>query len=157
MQPSRVTKEELSYLDDFVSKVNAYVIEKSGGTNGAVNIGNLSFGLWRSLKKAKKEIHKDNFHKVWASQTLCEIAQLHPFTDGNKRTSYVISKLILYLGGLDFDVKYEKAQEYLIKIACKKIPHKEVYLWIDKHSKDLEEEISSEVKEFVAMLAKAVE
>jgi len=156
MRPSKITKSELDILNDFVTKVNESIIKKSGGALGTVNIGNLSFALWKSLSLAKKELHKKEFHKIWATNAVCEIAQLHPFTDGNKRTSYVISKLILYLGGLDFEVDYEKATEYLIKIASKKIHYDEVYNWIEKHSKEHEMEITPETQELLDMLSSAV-
>ena len=94
---------------------------------------------------------------MWAAHTLCNIAQNQSFTDGNKRTSYIIAKLILYVGKLDFEVEYEKAREYLIKIAVKKIPYEDVYEWIEKHSKELKEEIPEEIQEFVNTLAQVAQ
>lgn len=120
-------KEELECLRKFVTLVNSYIVKNWGDEAGVVNTGNLDFCLWKSLSVARKEIHRPNFHKVWASHTICEIAQKHPFVDGNKRTSYTIAKFILYLGNLDFEEDYERTKDYLIKIAIKKIPYDEVY------------------------------
>jgi len=146
-------REELEHFRDLVTRINRIIVEKGKGSEGKVNIGNLDFCLWKALSIARKEIHRPTFHKVWAAHTLCQIAQNQSFTDGNKRTSYVIAKLILHVGKLDFEVAEKTAKDYLIKIAIKKIPFDEVYLWIDKHSKKLERDIPEETQEFVNTLA----
>ena len=148
-----ISKTEMDYLADFVSELNKKIIKDFGGAEGRINEGNLVYSLWNALKQAKKEGRREDFHKVWAAYTLYEISRKHPFTDGNKRTSYVTSKLILRLGKLDFEVNYEDAVHYLKKIAGNKVPYEEVYLWIEKHSKEVFEEPSEEVKSFIKMLS----
>jgi death-on-curing protein len=151
-----IGKRELDVLEELVSKVNERVIKLSGGAFGYVNEGNLSFALYRALCYASKEGHTRQFHKIWAARTLFEIAKLHPFTDANKRTAYVIAKVILHLGKYDFEVIYEKAKDFLIKIAEKRIKYEEVCRWIEKHSKELTTEPSPDIQEFVNIVSKVI-
>ncbi|MBI4896682.1 MAG: Fic family protein [Candidatus Aenigmarchaeota archaeon] len=90
---AKITKSELEHLHDFVAQVNADILVRYGETEPILSEANLSYCLWAALRKAKK--NKDDFHQIWAAETLYQIAVKHPFGEGNKRTSYVVAKLIL--------------------------------------------------------------
>ena len=152
-----MSRNQLQLFEDFVEKINKLIVEKSGGSIGENNNANLAYSLYIALKEAKKREHHEDFYKTWAARTLVEISQTHPFVDGNKRTGYVISKLILNLGKLEFEVDYEKAVSFLIKIASKRVNLNDVYEWVDKHSLKLGGEVPKDAQEFIEMLAKIKE
>ena len=142
-------------MTQLVAELNDYILKKYGDTEPILNKGNLEFCLWKSLRDAKNQ--KEDFYKIWTSSTLLQIAKVHPFTEGNKRTSYVVSKLILLLGKYDFEINYDDAVHYLRKIAAGKVPFKEVFAWVHKHAKESNNEPYEEIKHFVELLKKATE
>jgi death-on-curing family protein len=150
----KISRSELGHLRDFVTQVNADILARYDEKEPVLNEGNLSFCLWSALRDAKKD--KDDFHRMWASGTLLQIAKIHPFGEGNKRTSYVIAKLILRLGRYDFTVNYDDAVHYLKKIAAGKVPFNEVYSWIHRHAQPTKEEPPEEIMKFISLLEKIV-
>ncbi len=149
-----ITKSGLVELTTFVTEVNAAILKRYGETYPVLSEANLAFSLWTALRNAQKR--REDFHRVWAARTLLEIAINHPFGDANKRTSYVIAKLILRWGGYDFEVGYENAKQYLIKIASKTEKYDDVYKWIYKHSRLTNEVPDEEIKHFISLLEKAI-
>ncbi len=149
-----VVKEELETYQEFVIKLNQDVIEVSGGASGSINVGNLAYGLYRGLTFANKERRfSRSYHKVWAARTLYEIARKHPFTNGNKRTSFVICKMILILGGFDLQIEYEEATKFLIKIARGKVSYEKICKWIEHRAIPMEKKLTKQTKQFIDMLA----
>ena len=133
--------------------MNADILARYGETEPILSEANLSYCLWAALREAKK--HKVDFHRIWAAETLHQIAVKHPFGEGNKRTSYVVAKLILRLGKYDFEVPYDDSTvHYLKKIAAGKVQQDEIYQWIHRYAKKTEEKPSAEIRAFINLLEK---
>ena len=158
MEPIKVKKKELDPFIIFVREINKEIIKNFGGATGRVNEGNLAYVLYNSLRKAKK-YRGDTFYTTWASKALEGISQTHPFTDGNKRTAYLICKLILMLGEMDFEVPYEKATSYIIKIAKRRVQNSEIKNWVIKHAKKPEKykKQSKDLERFITLLRDIIE
>ncbi|MFM8741216.1 MAG: type II toxin-antitoxin system death-on-curing family toxin, partial [Cytophagales bacterium] len=59
----------------------------------------------------------------------------HPFVDGNKRTAYVLMRLILKENHLDINVGQNEKFEFVIKAAQGQLMFDNIRDWIDKNIK----------------------
>lgn len=59
----------------------------------------------------------------------------HPFIDGNKRTAYVLMRLILLENSNDLDAVQEEKFEFVIKAASGELSFDEIKTWIEAHLK----------------------
>ncbi len=103
--------------------------------------------------KNKDEIQwKDDILSPWVLEYVCDgkeryndpidcaayimttIATEHPFFDGNKRTSYVVTKKYLEGEGLKLSASKDD-YEFIRKIATGKVSQREVKKWIKKRVK----------------------
>ncbi len=149
IKPLKVNKIAVEGLKTLAIRMNEYILAKYGEQEPVLNEGNLEFCLGRALERARKS---SDFHQAWASHTLLNLAKIHPFIEGNKRTSYVLSKIILSSGGYSFEVDYDYACDYIRKIAAGQVKENKVFEWIKKHSKQTEKESNGELGEFVKLL-----
>jgi death-on-curing protein len=59
----------------------------------------------------------------------------HPFVDGNKRTAYVLMRLMLMEFGLDIEATQEEKYHFVISAAKGEIKFEEIKSWISQHLK----------------------
>ncbi|WP_369410112.1 type II toxin-antitoxin system death-on-curing family toxin [Hufsiella arboris] len=59
----------------------------------------------------------------------------HPFIDGNKRTAYVLMRLILLEQGLDISASQDEKYEMVINASKGKIRIEEISQWITDNLK----------------------
>jgi death on curing protein len=59
----------------------------------------------------------------------------HPFVDGNKRTAYVLMRLILLENQLDIKTGQDEKFEFVIKSAKRELTFHQISKWINDHLK----------------------
>lgn len=154
--PRKVTKDELEPFVEFVKEINEDIIRRFGGAKGRVNEGNLAYQLYNSLRKARKK-PKSKFYACWAASALEGISQSHPFIDGNKRTAYVICRLILLVDNNKFGVNYDQAEKFIIKIAKRKANYQQIEKWVEKNAvKKKMLFIDNEIEKYISLLKKII-
>jgi death on curing protein len=56
----------------------------------------------------------------------------HPFIDGNKRTGYVLMRLMLMQFGKDLTATQDEKYSFVIEVASGQIEFNEIVAWIKK-------------------------
>ncbi|WP_461102108.1 type II toxin-antitoxin system death-on-curing family toxin [Spirosoma koreense] len=59
----------------------------------------------------------------------------HPFIDGNKRTGYVLMRLLLLESGRDILADQEEKYAFVIDFATSKFTFEQIVVWIQQHMK----------------------
>lgn len=62
------------------------------------------------------------------------IVKNHPFVDGNKRTGYVLGRLLLMNSGMDIHASEDEKYELVIKISEGRIDYDEIKGWLNENS-----------------------
>ena len=62
------------------------------------------------------------------------IAKNHPFIDGNKRTSYVVTRTFLKMNGYDLQASTLEKYQVWMQLADSKIDETELSKWIEEKS-----------------------
>lgn len=125
----------------YVSIDEVYAIHeaiiKRAGTKASVR----DFSLLHSAVERPKAAFdgKDLYPTVFlkAAALLQSICLNHPFTDGNKRTSWLIAKRFLYLNGYHLKVKTKEAVGFMLKVDNQKPELSEIASWLEEHSENL--------------------
>ncbi|MFX1254339.1 MAG: type II toxin-antitoxin system death-on-curing family toxin [Promethearchaeota archaeon] len=76
------------------------------------------------------EVHLTILDK--AAAYLYYFVTLHPFTDGNKRFGYVVTRIFLLVNGYDFNCSQEERYNFVMSIAQNQETLESVKLWIKK-------------------------
>ena len=109
--------------------IHKVLIEKFGGTDGLKDQGALESALARPYATFnQKELYPTPVEK--ASAILESILINHPFLDGNKRTGYVLMRLILMAGGRDIEASQDDKYKFIIEIAKGKLDIEQIKTWI---------------------------
>jgi death on curing protein len=61
----------------------------------------------------------------------------HPFIDGNKRTGYVLMRILLNTYRKDIDITEDEKYDFVIKVAEGKWDYEKILTWLQKHVVDL--------------------
>ncbi len=132
-----VTKEETELLVQEITKIHNDIISAtqkdlpSGGELGVRDEGGLHSLAYRILYMTEKKAGPVSL----GAAILEYIAVRHYFWDGNKRTAYVLSKTFMLQNGLELKPNYEKAVNFIVKVADKKANKAEIRNWIQENSK----------------------
>ena len=70
-----------------------------------------------------------------ASAIIESIVKNHPFFDGNKRTGYVLMRLVLMSYGKDVEANQDKKFAFVMDIAAGKMDFDAILAWIRQHLK----------------------
>lgn len=65
-----------------------------------------------------------------ASAIIESIVKNHPFSDGNKRTGYILMRLILLKSNMDIEAAEKEKYDFVIKIVEGKMGFDEIKSWI---------------------------
>lgn len=115
-------------IDD-VEKIHGILIERFGGAKGIRDRGILESALGRPYQTFDgKELYPDPVEK--AAAIFESIVSNHPFIDGNKRTAYVLMRLILKNNKLDLQVDQNNKYDFVIKAAKGELSFEKIKLWI---------------------------
>lgn len=101
-------------LSQVICDLHDAIIETSGGDFGIRDSGGVYHSTYAFLNHKNRNAGKPT--KLGAF-ILNEFAKKHHFTDGNKRTAYVLCKQFMLISRCHLDVDYDEAVKFIIEIA----------------------------------------
>ena len=114
------------------------VIIKRAGTKASVRDFSL---LHSSAERAKATFAgKDLYPTVFAKAAayMHSICLNHPFTDGNKRTSFAVAHKFLWNNGFHLKVNKAEAVRFMTSLDDERFEIKGIVTWLQKHSSKIE-------------------
>ena len=116
-----------------VENIHTILIEKFGGVNGIRDRTILDSAINRPFQTFdQKELYPSSIDK--AAAIFESLISNHPFIDGNKRTAYVLMRLILLEGRFDVAANEEDKYDFVIASAKGELKFEEIRNWIIQHS-----------------------
>jgi len=114
--------------------IHAEILKNTGGEDGVLFPGNLELCI-ESPKRIEFgfEPYTNIYQK--AASLLFEINKLHPFVDGNKRTSYIATSTFLDLNGFELQADLQEAVDLVLNIAKCTLDFDEITNWLRNHVK----------------------
>lgn len=113
--------------------IHKILIEKFGGTTGIRDRGGLESALNRPYQTFdQKELYPNPIDK--AAAIFESLISNHPFIDGNKRTAYVLMKLILLENHLTLTADPDEKYRFVIAAAKGEIKFYEIREWLSKQA-----------------------
>jgi death on curing protein len=117
-----------------VEKIHDILIERFGGAKGIRDKGILESAIGRPFQTFDgKDLYPNPVDK--AAAIFESIVSNHPFVDGNKRTAYVLMRLILKRNQLDIDVDQDVKYDFVIKAAKGELTFDKIKTWIRNNLK----------------------
>ncbi|MBK0382233.1 type II toxin-antitoxin system death-on-curing family toxin [Pedobacter sp. SD-b] len=121
-----------------VLNIHNILIDKFGGSKGVRDHGLLESAINRPFATFDNlELYESPEQK--AAAILESILINHPFVDGNKRTAYVLMRLILLENGLDIAADKNEKYEMVISASTGNIRFDEILEWIRTRTKKKKE------------------
>lgn len=109
--------------------IHNILIDRFGGGKGVRDKGALEASLARPFSTFDNvELYPSPIEK--ASAVLESIVINHPFVDGNKRTGYVLMRLILLENGLDINSSQEDKYEMVIGVSKGELRIDDIQAWL---------------------------
>ncbi len=117
-----------------VIDLHTVIMETSGGSNGLRDEGSLLAALARPFATFDQaDLYLTTIEK--AAAIFESLIINHPFMDGNKRTAYVLFRLVLREGGLDITADKMTKYEMVIAASTGTIRFDEIKLWLGENTK----------------------
>ncbi len=115
-----------------VLKIHDVLIHEFGGKAGIRDLAVLESAINRPFTGvADQEFYPTIEEK--AAVYLESIVAGHPFSDGNKRTGYVLMRLFLLENNKDILVSEDEKYELVISVASGRVTFDEIVSWIKRH------------------------
>lgn len=99
------------------------------------------FSLLHSAVERPKATYggKDLYPTIFikAAALLHSLCMNHPFTDGNKRTSWASTHKFLWINGYHLKAERSEAISFMLSVDNDKLPLNEISAWLKKHSSPL--------------------
>lgn len=115
-------------------KIHDILIERFGGAKGIRDKGILESAIGRPYQTFDgKDLYPDTVDK--AAAIFESIVSNHPFVDGNKRTAYVLMRLILKRNQLDIEVDQDVKYDFVITAAKGELKFGKIKAWIRNNLK----------------------
>lgn len=112
-----------------VEKIHDILIEKFGGAKGIRDRAVLESAIARPFQTFDgKDLYPDAVDK--AAALFESIISNHPFIDGNKRTAYVLMRLLLKENNLDIHTDQQQKYIFVIKAAKGELSFDQIRNWI---------------------------
>ena len=112
-----------------VLNIHNILIDKFGGSKGVRDQGSLESAINRPFASFdNQDLYPTPSDK--AAAILESILINHPFVDGNKRTAYVLMRLILLDNGLDLVANQEDKYKMVISASTGDIRFDDIKKWI---------------------------
>lgn len=117
--------------------IHNILIDKFGGSRGIRDQGALESAISRPLATFdNQELYPTPSDK--AAAILESLLINHPFVDGNKRTAYVLMKLMLFEHGLDVEASQDEKYEMVIASSTGNMRFEDIKAWIQARLKKKE-------------------
>ena len=114
-----------------VEQIHNLLIEEFGGAKGVRDYRALDAAINRPFATfGQEELYPNPIDK--ASAIIESILINHPFIDGNKRTGYVLMRLLLLQSGQDIQAEQEEKYDFVISIASGKLAFEGIKLWLEE-------------------------
>jgi death-on-curing protein len=115
-----------------VERIHEILIDKFGGKKGLRDKGLLESSVQRPFQMFnQKELYPEPVDK--AAAILESIISNHPFLDGNKRTAYVMARLVLRTSNLDIKATQDAKYEFVVSAAKGEIRFDQIKEWLTNH------------------------
>jgi len=115
-----------------VERIHEILIDKFGGSKGIRDRGILESAINRPFQTFDQtELYPLPVDK--AAAIFESIISNHPFVDGNKRTAYVLMRLILREHSLDIFANQDVKYEFVINAAKGEIKYEQIRQWLNNH------------------------
>jgi death-on-curing protein len=112
-----------------VEQIHNILIEEFGGAKGVRDYGALDAALKRPFATFdKQDLYPTVIEK--ASAIIESILLNHPFVDGNKRTGYVLMRLMLLQSDKDIIAEEDEKYDFVISIAKGELSVEAISAWI---------------------------
>jgi death-on-curing protein len=112
-----------------VEKIHDILIEKFGGAKGIRDRAILESAIARPFQTFDgKDLYPDPVDK--AAALFESVISNHPFIDGNKRTAYVLMRLLLKENNLDIHIDQQEKYLFVIKAAKGELSFDQIKNWI---------------------------
>jgi death on curing protein len=112
------------------------IVAASGGADGLRDKGGLEAALERPFSGfGDFEFYSTPEQK--AAALIESIVKNHPFVDGNKRTGYVLMRMLLSAYNKDISTTEEEKYDFVINVAAGKWDYDQILDWIRKHLIDV--------------------
>ena len=116
-----------------VEKIHQILISEFGGANGIRDKESLNSALSRPFQTFDgKHLYPTPLDK--AASLIESILINHPFVDGNKRTGYVLMRLLLLQNNLDIAASQEEKYSFVINIASGQSKFDAIVTWLASHT-----------------------
>ena len=116
-------------------KIHKTLIETFGGSHGIRDSSSLESALARPFQTFDgKDLYPSLIQK--AASLIESILINHPFIDGNKRTGYVLMRILVIDNGFDIHATQEEKYDFVIHIASGKTNFEEIVNWLTHHIKE---------------------
>ena len=117
-----------------VLKIHKLLIDQFGGSHGVRDKSSLNSAINRPFATFdKQELYPEPVDK--AAAILESIVINHPFIDGNKRTGYVLARLLLLKSGLDIKTTQEDKYELVIAVSKGEWKFEQIRNWMTERCK----------------------
>ena len=116
-----------------VEHIHKILIEQFGGSHGIRDYSTLLSALSRPYSTFdNNELYPTVIQK--AAALIESILNNHPFVDGNKRTGYVLMRLLLMEHGLDIMATQDQKYQFVISIASGEFNFNEIQSWLEQNT-----------------------
>ncbi|MCA1751162.1 MAG: type II toxin-antitoxin system death-on-curing family toxin [Cryomorphaceae bacterium] len=121
---------------DEALNIHNLLINRFGGSHGVRDERSLDSALKRPFATFdQKALYPRPIDK--AAAILESIVTNHPFVDGNKRTGYVLARLILLASGIDIRATQEEKYEMVMAVSRGDWSFEEVRSWFQSMCEDV--------------------
>lgn len=115
-----------------VLEIHTILLNQFGGKEGVRDLAALESAIQRPYSGLSEQQFYPTAEEKAAS-VLESIVAGHPFTDGNKRTGYVLMRLMLMQHGLDIAAAEDEKYALVIGVASGDVKFDEILYWIKQH------------------------
>ncbi len=113
-----------------VKKIHSILIVEFGGSNGIRDLGGLQAAIARPYATFDlQDLYPTAIEK--ATAIFESIIINHPFIDGNKRTAYILMRLLLMEEEFDFVATQDEKYEMVIAASKGEIRFEEIKIWLN--------------------------
>jgi len=117
-----------------VLKIHKLLIDQFGGSHGVRDNSSLNAAINRPFATFdQQELYPDPIEK--AASILESIVTNHRFVDGNKRTGYVLARLLLLKSGLDIIATREDKYKMVIAVTKGEWKSEQIKGWLTERCK----------------------